>query len=710
MINRKTILSLALVFLVGTGCYLNSLGGGFTFDDIYMVENNLLIRSFGNARQIFTTPWWRGGVNKISHEYRPLTVFSFALNYRIHELSPFGYHFANVLLHILASMLLFAFLLKWTRDHRLAFISALFFAAHPVHTEAVNNIVGRAEILAALFVFAGLLFYAIGMGRQNALLLHCVSAFFFLLGLLSKETAVVFLPAAFLLFLLDRKKKGDFPLFSPLRKSENFLPFLFFSLVFAFYLFLRKIALGGFLSSSESISPMDNILAIAKENRNSAVYYATTLKALGVYFHLLLFPLDLTADYSYKEIPLATGFCQMEVIFSFLALGALCLFACFLWRKKQFSPLFGILFLLIALAPISNIFFMIGTLLGERLLYIPSAGFCAVLAWFLVQSSEKATARLKRQSISLPSGTALFAICSIVVFLYGFRCITRNPAWKDNHTLFEVTARTSPSSARAHRNLGHEFMLRGQYDEAMVHLERALEIAPFYAAALASKGEILRCMGKMEESIPLQEKALTLQPGFYLAHFYLAEALFDRAVREKNASSLEKAVEHYEITANLMPGIPGPFVKLGEIYLERLPDEGKSEYYYQKARRIAPESPLPLMGLARLSLSRNDFLEAERLLSKAEKIAPEYPAIPFYRGMSAIKRRHYPEAERYFLETLELAPNDPFSYLNLADLYAEELDQPPKAIYYYEEYLRRFPGRLQNAAIEKTLERLKQFH
>ncbi len=710
MSYRKNLIAVIVISVVAVGCYVNSLGSGFTFDDGDMIKNNLLIRSLGNVGKIFTTSWWWGGAHKQSHEYRPLTVLSFALNYRINQLRPFGYHLANVFLHTAASVLFFLFLKTWRGEHRLSLIAALLFASHPVHTEAVNNIVGRAEILAAIFVFAGFLLfvYAIKTRRAWQIALCLIgSALCFFLGLLSKEMAIAFLPGALLIALLDFLAPPKNAHYARHLWCVCLWAFAGFMVVLGTYILLRKNAIGGFVASSMRISPLDNVLVLAIQRGDTLAYYATVIKALGIYLHLLIAPIDLTADYSYNEVPLASGLFQMAVLTSFLALAGLVILAFILVRARKITPAFGIFLFFASIAPVSNAFKVIGTLIGERLLYLPSAGFCILLAWGLIAAAKWLARKRHPQNVEIRQNRILTVICVIIISAYGVRCILRNPDWRDDLTLFSKTASTSPNSARISSNFGNLLIERGAYDYAIRRFERALEIAPFYGVPLAGKGEALRRLGKPEESILLQKKIIKMEPDYYAAHYYLAEALADLGKKTHRVALFKRATEEYLIAARLKPSIPAPYLRLGELYLDYNKRLELAEGYFKKAYELAPESPLALIGLGRVYSRRGENPKARECFLHAAKLAPVAPS-PWYRlALVAIKEKRYAEAERHFLKVLKLAPEDPASYLNLANLYHHSLGKPQAAIKYYEKALELNPHHPRLAEIQTALQRLR---
>jgi len=687
-----------LIILVALACYVNSPWGGFTFDDVDMVQNNVLIRSLGNTPEMFRTTWWWGGAHQQSHEYRPLTVFSFAVNYFVNGLRPFGYRMVNVLLHALAAVLLFYFLKQFGVEWKSGFVAALLFASHPVHTEAVNNVVGRAELLSAVFVFGALIFYTVALRkeRQLSILYYALSAVSFFLGLLSKESAIAFLPAVVLIILLAPRKRCD----AGGMRIRN--AFALYVLVFCIYMLMRRNALGGFLSSGMRTSVLDNVLVEARQKGAWVAYYATVLKAFGIYVHLLIAPIDLTADYSYNEVPLEWSFFNIATICSLAVFLGIIALAYYFWRKREVVPLFGILFFLCALAPVSNAFKLIGTLMGERLLYLPSAGFCIFLAWALKRGSERIAGGKGRRGVN--PERILAGSCAVILLAYGVRCLLRNPVWKDDMTLYLTTIKTSPDSARIYNNLGGLLMQDNAHDkEALSCFDRALRIAPFYGTPMSNKAELLRRMGRYEDAVGLLEKVIDMEPDYPLAHYYLAETLRDIGQKERQPQLFKRSADEYNTAINLRPTVFMFYVGLGNLYLEHHASPEQAGKYFKRAHELDPASPQPLIGLGRLEMGAGRYERAGEFFKEASRLAPKDPIPSYYMGMLAIKEDKLAEAERRFLEVLRISPNDPVSYLNLARLYKDYLKRPQDAERYYREFLRRFPSHHDRAEAEEAL-------
>lgn len=153
---------------VCTLCYYNSASCGLVFDDISAVKDNKDLRPSTPLRNIFVNDFWGTPMRKEqSHKsYRPLTVLTFRWNYFVHQLKPAGYHVVNVMLHVVvcvlfkrACRLLMGFP-GGGGGKQISFVAALLFAVHPVHTEAVTGVVGRAELLSSIFFLAAFLCYA----------------------------------------------------------------------------------------------------------------------------------------------------------------------------------------------------------------------------------------------------------------------------------------------------------------------------------------------------------------------------------------------------------------------------------------------------------------------------------------------------------------------------------------------------------------------
>ncbi len=289
----------AAAFLV----YLNAFGHDFVLDDTRIIGDNLRIRSLGNIPELFRSSYW--GIAGAQSLYRPLVVASYALNYAVHGLSTYGFTAVNVAIHAAVSVLLFA-LVRTLRGSRIvAGMAGIAFAVHPVHTEAVTGIAGRAELLAALFFLISLLCH-----RQAAI----AGQWVYRLGapvclacaLLSKESAIALLLVAPVMDALFPLQGPDGrPLSIRARIVGGYVPLIAVALA---YLAVRHAVLGRITISEGLIAPLDNPLVPISTMALGERLGATTSQALMTPFavvvgsaRLLVWPAHLSPDYSYQS-------------------------------------------------------------------------------------------------------------------------------------------------------------------------------------------------------------------------------------------------------------------------------------------------------------------------------------------------------------------------------------------------------------------------
>jgi protein O-mannosyl-transferase len=524
--GRDEKLALLIIPIIGCLIYLNTLGGDLVYDDRFAIVENPTVTGQSGLAEIFTTDFWGRPIQspKSHKSYRPVTVLSFRLNYLFVGLRPAMYHATNVFLHGL-SCFLFVMLARFifgqagqnsinTEDRPEVWISGLLFALHPVHVEAVANIVGRAELLCAIFFIASFLVYARhdSPTRKDMIL----SLILCVLAMLSKETGIM----SFALLLLyeivhgkgnlqefnnrlDRamgkavpaigdlseglkrepvssNKKKKHPRVMPGKTSSpksslnHNKPHL--SLAYrrmaviaaaALIVFFVRMAIQGeypeFPSGVNQAHSADTITVKGLTYLHYAAYHA----------RLLIFPHPLCADY--ESIPLVQNFFDARVlgiIFLFACLGGLlCLtFYPGLFRENnQKSLLWGFAWLLAPFLPVSNLLFPVGFSVAERVLYLPSIGFCILAAVFIGHFLQKSG-----QTFRITG----YGILAVVFILYGIKTFNRNMDWNDPVRLMQCNVRVFPDNSRAHFNLGYEFDRLKRYDEAMESYRRAIAVNP----------------------------------------------------------------------------------------------------------------------------------------------------------------------------------------------------------------------------------------
>ena len=188
MNNRKYIL---VLILAGIAAYLTSFQNNFVWDDIGLISINPYIKNWKHIGDIFTS-FLHHKTGEGGTFYRPIVSLSFLIDYSIWKGNPVGYHLTNLMFHIVNAILLYKIIFTLFKEEKTALFTSLLFVVHPIHTEAVTYISGRADPIAALFLLSSLLLF-ITCGNQNKFKDMFFAAVFYILALLTKEYAVIFI-------------------------------------------------------------------------------------------------------------------------------------------------------------------------------------------------------------------------------------------------------------------------------------------------------------------------------------------------------------------------------------------------------------------------------------------------------------------------------------------------------------------------------------
>jgi tetratricopeptide (TPR) repeat protein len=417
--------------------YSNSFGALFLMDNREIILNDSRVHAAtaDHILRILNGPYWEV---KLAGLYRPLVNLSYLLNYAVlgNGATPFGYHLMNFLIHAVNIGLVYALGVLIFDALPPACLLAALWGIHPVLTESVTNLVGRADLLAALGVLAALLAYTRAIraeGRRQTAWFAAV-ALASAIGMFSKESAIV---AIAVLFLYDvsvgqvpRPARDPQVAPGPARRARlpGYLAVAAPALVF--------LALRARVLAAQPYSPTpfaDNPLA------GAAFWPArlTALKVIGYQLSLLLWPRHLSSDYSYNQIPVFGAGNSAEDLKALLAL-VICLAAgaFALWvRRRDPRLFFGIGLFFIALAPTSNLLFPMGSIMAERFLYLPSAGLviCAACGF-------EAVWRVPRYR------SAAAAVATVLLVAATLRTWNRNLDWSDERRFWRSASEAAPGS------------------------------------------------------------------------------------------------------------------------------------------------------------------------------------------------------------------------------------------------------------------------
>lgn len=508
--------------------YLNSLQGEFTFDDVWVIRDNPAITGkSASGAHLFTTVYNPGAL------YRPLTMLTYLLNARFGG-GMLGYHAVNVVLHALVSVAAFYMAWRLLGSRLGATITAVLFAAHPIHTEAVSSIVGRAEVLAALFVVVSLLAFmrALESTRSRRLWL-ATSVAALALGCLAKESGFVAIPLCVVVYVWRNR------ILPTGRSLALFCPQLLIGIAYLSW----RVWLVGTLILPDRPQLLDNPLAHVP----LAPRLETALVILWQYLSLLTVPLRLSADYSYNEVPVAGSVLEPRVLGAIALFTLLAAALALAWRRMP-ALVLGVTFMIVSLSLTANVLFPIGTIKAERLLYLPSLGWCLGLAAVCVD----APARRRSQ---------LLMLVVVLVSAHAARTWVRNRDWRDESTLFGATVQTSPHSSKAHYNLGIAREDRGDIDAALYHFHEALRIYPPDADAALGLGRVCEKKGKESDALEWYQRATQLNWRLADAHLNAGSIHYkhgDYAAAESAfRAGLESAPRHPRLLVGLALALSG---------------------------------------------------------------------------------------------------------------------------------------------------------
>ena len=494
MNTSKTLHSLLFLALILCTLliYSDTLSFDFVYDDdIHIKYNELLDENLNitSASKVLKSPTPPGDL------YRPATSLTYLIENSFFGLQPVSFHAVNLFIYLICITLAYHCFLCLLGSPITALFCAAFFAFHPVHVEAVANIVGRAELLAAMGVFSACLI-AISSLRSTSnakwFLGSVLASLFLLFAALSKESAItgtLLVP----LFLISAERWEFFT-----KKKTKLLFTTVCILAAGIISILARYAVlqDEFIISStgEHIYPENPIFHLPFNERIVPALYI-----LGRYVSVLLLPLKLSADYS--EMP-ASFFERLDssLGYSMLALFALVLILSIFSARRKYG--LGGFWFFISIALTCNLFTPIGTLMAERLAFLPSFGVILLfVGWF-----SDAYSKQEKKGIVIP--IASLGICILFFSISWMRI----EVWRNEATLFKTTTEDAPNSPKAWYNYGSWLYENGRYAGAEKNLEKALELNPDDLLTLQVMADTMLARKKYRELENYYRKILLIDP------------------------------------------------------------------------------------------------------------------------------------------------------------------------------------------------------
>lgn len=517
----RHLAAVAMVLAIGGAAYASAFRGPleFVLDDVFSIVENPLLRELGNY---FASPaGYRASPNRV------VAYATFALNYAFGGLDPLGYRVANVGIHLLNALLVYALVTLAfrspvaarsglaTSSRSVALVSAALFVAHPVQTQAVTYVVQRMTSLATTLYLLSVVCYAWWrlQGARHRVRGPAAYALVLLASVLAMKTKEIAftLPLAIALLetiLFEGGTKRRLLYVAPVLVTLAVIP-------------LTMLDLG-----SATSDPLAQVAAATMERPNLSRwdYLVTQAPVVATYLRLLVAPFGQNLDY---DFPLYGSFFAAPVLLSAAVIASLAALALALLRRSAVSssgrPLdpavrlvaFGIAWFFLTLS-VESSFVPIQDVINEHRIYLPSAGLFPAIATGGALLLHRFTPG-REHRLLLAAGALLGCVLGALTF-------SRNAVWQDNVSLWSDVVRKSPNKARPHVNLGRALMERGQADAAIAHYEAALRADPLHVHAHNNLGVALYKKSRVDEAIAHLELAVRLRPGDGNAHYNLGVA------------------------------------------------------------------------------------------------------------------------------------------------------------------------------------------
>uniref|UniRef100_A0A8C1YWL8 Protein O-mannosyl-transferase TMTC3 n=2 Tax=Cyprinus carpio TaxID=7962 RepID=A0A8C1YWL8_CYPCA len=684
------------------GCYWNSLFCGFVFDDVSAILDNKDLRPSTPLKNLFLNDFWGTPMSEErSHKsYRPLTVLTFRFNYLFSELSSSSYHLLNVVLHAVVCVLFLHFC-RLLLDRSTSLIAALLFAVHPIHTEAVTGVVGRAELLSSIFLLAAFLAYTKSKGADHSIVWTPIISTVFLVAVatLCKEQGITIhvyvciylyfislchftLPMLIDTLLQVLRGKDGFP-YAVLQTLLKLIVLIISTLL------LVIVRVQVIQSQLPVFTRFDNPAAVSSTpSRQLTFNYLLPVNAW-----LLLNPSELCCDWTMGTIPLVESLLDPRNLATVVFYAMLSLLAYHsLWYGHSSAKIVMMALSLIVLPfiPASNLFFPVGFVVAERVLYVPSMGFCVLVAHGFKLLSQRGA--LKKTS---------WLLMGVLLTTHAVKTFNRNWDWESEYTLFTSALKVSRNNAKLWNNVGHALENQNSYERALRYFLQATRVQPDDIGAHMNVGRTYKNLNRSREAeeayliakslmpqiIPGKKYATRVAPNHLNVYINLANLI------RANDSRLEEADQLYRQAISMRPDFKQAYISRGELLLKmNKPSEAKDAYL--RALELDHTNADLWYNLAIVNIEMKDPSEALRNFNRALDLNPRHKLALFNSALlmqESGEAKFRPEANRRFLTYVKEEPDDANGYFNLGML-AMDANENEEAERWMREAIRLQPG------------------
>ena len=493
--------------------FVGTIGFSFVFDDEVVIVNNPTVHAWRYVPQYFTGVFGSHLGPHIISYYRPLFLLWFRIHHALFGLNPLWYHLSNVLVHALVTMLVFSTAVRLTRDNRLAFVAALFFALHPVHVENVAWISCSSETLLALAMLGAFVSWLKSREQRSRCWL-VLSVLLYAAAVLEKEPGIV-LPGLVFLYVLfyAQQEQAIFPRIRAAVAAT--LPFWPVALC---YVLIRAAATKGLMPHSTTALSFKTMVL-------------TWPSMLAFYGQHLLYSLDTSTFYDFFAVTtpgLRNFVLPLIGLVAFLTLIAI-------WAHRSVGHrreiLFCTVWMFLTIAPALYIrIFLPNDYVHPRYLYMPSVGFVVLLAVFLNTVTRH-----------LSSSARTTILCAVCVLMF-FGTFTEQSHWRNNLLLYGRSVQIAPHNPVARNNFANELLARRYIPEAISQYEQILTDHPDFWLANYNLGRAFAQTNSPDRAIAYLDRAITILPTDADEYYFRAVANLQLGKRDDALRDLQQAV------------------------------------------------------------------------------------------------------------------------------------------------------------------------
>lgn len=636
--NLKIYSALILVFILIS--YHHSLSGTFVFDDtVAIVKNKDVSKSPISFNSLLNHDFWGANLTDAeSHKsYRPLTTLIFHFEYSILQLRSFHMKIINLVWHCMNSLLVLNLFYRVIGNKTTSFIGSLLFAIHPVHTEAVCGIVGRAELLFCFcFLVAIILMDSVEDNNhlQNGMK-YFVVILFSSLGLFCKETAITILPSCVFYDIIKRSRRKRITWENVIREI-----YIVFAVITSFLLYLRL-----WIQNFErpKFNAMDNPIA-ANDDFIQKMLSQNFLFALNCW--IAFCPVWLSFDWALGSVELLTSIWDIRVLG--ILIMYLFIFTILITKSKKLLIGFG--FVVIPFFPASGVI-KVGFVIAERVLYVPSIGICLIVALTFQNLYLKVTQHKKLLLLGL------VGLCLVFIL----RTRQRSTEWMTEELLFSSALKVCPNNAKVHYNIARLATDKGDKKKAFHHYHRAIDLYSNYEAALMNLGNLYREIGDFQTAENFIKRSLDVLEEFPAAWMNLGIV---QATRRKHFEALQS----YRNALKYRKHYPVCYYNMGNLFLE-IKEYSEAIKHWQESVALNPYQPKAWANILTLLDNQQLFDDAIRLSDQALRYLPNETSILFIRANVCGKMRNYVESEQLYKRVIKAEPMNALYHSNLGVLY-----------------------------------------